>query len=124
MVSPGQSKYYLDQLPEKKLSKCLEKRRSYPAAFAKYRFYLDIRSARAKAALVEDILALGGVSKFYTVILLMWLPNDSQKSLDRQDMSERLYNFLYTYPILFSLKGMSHENVGELRVWGVSLGSK
>ena len=69
MVSPGHSKIYLDQLlPEKKLSRCLEKRRSYPAAFAKYRFYLDIRSARAKAALIEDILALGGVSSTGTFI--------------------------------------------------------
>jgi len=71
MVSPGHSKLYVDQLLDKKLGKCVEKRRSrYPAAFAKYRFYLDIRSARVKAALIEDILALGGVSTRSTYIEL------------------------------------------------------
>ena len=65
-MSPGQSRLFLDQLPDKKSAKSAEKRRSYPAAFAKYRFYLDIRSARVKAALIEDILALGGVSSLNT----------------------------------------------------------
>jgi hypothetical protein len=63
MVSPGHSKLYLDHhLTDKRVVKSVEKRRCYPAAFAKYRFYLDIRSARTKAALIDDILALGGVS--------------------------------------------------------------
>jgi hypothetical protein len=71
MVSPGQSKLYVDQLLDRKLEKCGEKRRShYPAAFVKYRFYLDIRSARVKAALIEDILALGGVSNAHLCTFL------------------------------------------------------
>lgn len=32
----------------------------YPPAFAKYRFYLDVRSTKSKGALIEDIKSLGG----------------------------------------------------------------
>lgn len=32
----------------------------YPAAFGKYRFYLDVRSSKSKGALIEDIKSLGG----------------------------------------------------------------
>lgn len=65
MVSPGDSSRpppldQQQQQPERRVARSLDRRRIYPAAFAKYRFYLDIRSARVKATLVEDILALGG----------------------------------------------------------------
>jgi hypothetical protein len=36
-----------------------EKKR-FPAAFAKYKFYLDIKASKVKSTLIEDILALGG----------------------------------------------------------------
>ena len=37
-------------------------RKRYPAAFSKYKFYLDIKTSKAKSSLIDDIQALGGVS--------------------------------------------------------------
>ena len=37
-------------------------KKSYPAAFTKYKFYLDVKSSKVKSNLVDDIIALGGVS--------------------------------------------------------------
>ena len=47
-INPGQ---------EKKKEK-----KKIPAAFAKYKFYLDIKASKVKSTLLEDITALGGVS--------------------------------------------------------------
>jgi len=35
-------------------------KKSYPAAFTKYKFYLDVKSSKVKSNLVDDIIALGG----------------------------------------------------------------
>ena len=39
-----------------------KRKKSYPAAFSKYKFYLDVKSSKVKTTLIEDIIALGGVS--------------------------------------------------------------
>ena len=44
-------------------SKKKSKKTSYPAAFAKYKFYLDVKLSKTKTKLVEDISSLGGVRR-------------------------------------------------------------
>jgi len=57
MVSPRkkvlQAAYYSKSATKTKPIK-------YPAAFGKYRFYLDVKSTKSKGALIEDIKSLGG----------------------------------------------------------------
>ena len=47
------------------------KKIAYPAAFSKYKFYLDIKVSKIRSKLVEDISSLGGVSYllYYTLFI-------------------------------------------------------
>ena len=53
-------------------------KKRYPAAFIKYKFYLDVKVSKVRSSLLEDIQALGGVSnvqifvmKYYLLILVL-----------------------------------------------------
>jgi len=50
LINPGQ---------EKKKEK-----KKFPAAFSKYKFYLDIKASKVKSSLLDDIAALGGVCNY------------------------------------------------------------
>ena len=44
-------------------------KKSYPAPFIKYNFYLDVKPSKVKNNLIDDIAALGGVSFLFYLFI-------------------------------------------------------